>query len=479
MTYPDGRVVGYTRDALERIAAVQSTVNRVGSPILSALQYRADGTPASLTFGNGLTEARGYDPVGRLINQVIGGVDSRSNGFDAVGNLTSKQTGAESDQFTYDALSRLSSEQQTLGTSTSTDVFSYDPNGNRLTGTRNGATTNLSYTANSNRLIQIGTSALTLDAAGNTTSDTGGTRSFYYSPAGHLQWISQIGVPIAGYLYNGLGQRTGKLTLQGITLYHYDILGRLISETTVGSQPSRDYVWSGSEPVAQIDHWVPLGNMLQLAHCTVGLDGKIDWVTYLHTDELGSPRIGTDVGQNVVWRWDGEAFGETAPNQSVPTGAYPVYVNLRNLGQYFDWETGLFYNRARYYNPQTGRYISSDPIGLRGGLNTYAYVADSPLRWTDPLGLVPVAGYNPDTGGLTPEAQSAMDTWNDALQDLADDIKDANYSKAAFDQQMSNWAAANCNYSIGQGPFPGPPPVRTPPPPPPPQLAPVPIQPIN
>jgi YD repeat-containing protein len=191
--YPDGRIANYTRDPLERVTSVQASVNRT-APIVSALQYRADGTPASQTFGNGLTESRSYDPVGRLISQVLGAADSRTYGFDAVGNMTSKQTLAESDQFGYDTLNRLSTEQRSQGTSTFSNAFNYDPNDNRLSENRNGTTTALSYVANSNRLIQIGTSALTLDAAGNTTSDMSGTRKFYYSAAGHLQWISQIGL---------------------------------------------------------------------------------------------------------------------------------------------------------------------------------------------------------------------------------------------------------------------------------------------
>jgi RHS repeat-associated protein len=388
MTYPDGRVVNYSRDALERVSGIQALVNRVTSPIASALQYRADSTLAGMTFGNGIVETRGYDPVGRLVGQLVGAVDARAYSYNDVGDMTGKQTSAESDQFLYDSLDRLIGEGRTQGTTTHSNGFGYDPNNNRLTETRDGVLSSLSYTPNTNRLIQLGSAALTLDSAGNTTADTGGTRKFYYTAANHLQWISQNGLPSAGYLYNGLGQRTGKLTAQGISLYHYDIYGRLITETTIGSQPSRDYVWSGSTPIAQIDHWVPIGTMLQEAHCSIGADGKIDWISYLHTDGLGTPRTATDVSQNVVWRDDGETFGETAPTQTVPSGAYPVIVNLRNPGQYFDQETGLFYNVARYYNPQSGRYITSDLIGLGGGLNTYSYIGQNPLGGIDPLGLL-------------------------------------------------------------------------------------------
>ncbi len=101
---------------------------------------------------------------------------------------------------------------------------------------------------------------------------------------------------------------------------------------------------------------------------------------FLHTDHLATPRYGTSAAGSTVWTWDSGAFGKEAPTGSAT-------VNLRFPGQYFDSETTLFYNWNRFYNPATGRYVSSDPIGLVGGLATYNYVSVSPVMFSDPEGL--------------------------------------------------------------------------------------------
>jgi RHS repeat-associated protein len=113
---------------------------------------------------------------------------------------------------------------------------------------------------------------------------------------------------------------------------------------------------------------------------------------YIETDHLNTPRVIEDKSQNLVWSWDqAEPFGDTPPNDS-PAGFAVFEFNLRYQGQYSDKETGLFYNYFRDYDPGTGRYPESDPIGLRAGLNTYAYVSSRPLVAKDPLGLVKWTG---------------------------------------------------------------------------------------
>ena len=90
----------------------------------------------------------------------------------------------------------------------------------------------------------------------------------------------------------------------------------------------------------------------------------------------------------MVWQWDGEAFGNTPPNTN-PSGLGNLTFNLRFPGQYADSETGLNNNYFRDYDPTTGRYIESDPIGLKGGsASTFIYVANTPLSKSDPFGLL-------------------------------------------------------------------------------------------
>lgn len=111
-------------------------------------------------------------------------------------------------------------------------------------------------------------------------------------------------------------------------------------------------------------------------------------VFYIHFDQVGTPRLLVDASGETRWRWDQtDPFGIQLPIQSPQTDSIALPFNLRFPGQYYDRETGLHHNGYRDYDPVTGRYIESDPIGLAGGVNTYLYVTANPVSDIDPAGL--------------------------------------------------------------------------------------------
>ncbi|ECA0692761.1 TPA: RHS domain-containing protein, partial [Salmonella enterica subsp. enterica serovar Kiambu] len=130
------------------------------------------------------------------------------------------------------------------------------------------------------------------------------------------------------------------------------------------------YIYSdqGShEPLARVDRAAP---------------GEADEVMYYHTDVNGAPEEMTDGGGNIVWEAGYQVWGNLTHEKETR----PVQQNLRFQGQYLDRETGLHYNLYRFYDPDIGKFISGDPISIRGGINLYQY-APNPLSWIDPLGL--------------------------------------------------------------------------------------------
>jgi RHS repeat-associated protein len=151
------------------------------------------------------------------------------------------------------------------------------------------------------------------------------------------------------------------------THFVYDAQGRLIGEYTGQGAMMREYAYLQDLPLALIE---PSGA-----------------VFFIHTDHLNTPRVITNQAGQAVWRWDhAEPFGSNPSNEN-PSGLGTFTSNLRLPGQYFDKETNLHYNYFRDYDPSIGRYIQSDPIGLEGGINTYAYAYDNPLSYFDPDGL--------------------------------------------------------------------------------------------
>lgn len=378
--YPNGRQVDYTRDAIGRVTDISTTVRQATVPLITGMTYDAANALSQQNFDNGLGEIRQYDPSGRMTNLTLGGVDTRTYSYDANNNVLNIDTIGTNDHYSYDVLDRLIADQ------TASLSFNYDANDNRLSETNSLGTQPYTYFSNTNRLQAVNGNPITVDATGNILSDQNGKRVFEYNSAGRLFKVytvnqSQRKRLRATYTYNGLGQRTRKVTNGRTTVYHYDLKGNLIAETRANGSPIKDYIWSGNRPVAQIK-------------TAGGINGAIGnkEIIYLHADHLNTPRLGTDVTGVVVWRWDSSAFGEGIENRDPDGDGNNVRVALRFPGQYFDGESGLHYNWNRYYDPQTGRYITSDPIGLAGGSNPFVYVNVNPLRFIDLSGELSVEG---------------------------------------------------------------------------------------
>jgi RHS repeat-associated protein len=153
------------------------------------------------------------------------------------------------------------------------------------------------------------------------------------------------------------------------------------------------------------------------AAVNVTVNSGVAQVYYIVPDHLNTPRMIADGAGTTVWRWDqGEPFGNDVPNNT-PSGAGAFEFNLRFPGQYFDQETGAAYNYFRDYDPAIGRYIQSDPIGLLGGTNTYAYVNGNSLVYADPEGTYASAVAGIILGGIGGGLGAAA-TGGDVLQGI-------------------------------------------------------------
>ncbi|MBU2714126.1 RHS repeat-associated core domain-containing protein, partial [Zooshikella harenae] len=120
---------------------------------------------------------------------------------------------------------------------------------------------------------------------------------------------------------------------------------------------------------------------------------------YIHADHLNTPRRATNTEGNTSWAWYRDAYGIGDINQDVDGDGKKTFIALRFPGQYYDPESELFYNYHRYYDQSLGRYVTSDPIGLQGGLNTFGYALGDPVRYSDSKGLdIAVINNGPTDG---------------------------------------------------------------------------------
>jgi RHS repeat-associated protein len=368
VTYPSGALVTNARDAMGRITGV--TLKPKGAAtaqtVASGIAYQPFGPASAFTFGNGVAETRSFDLDYRLTGLAgtgSGAIQNLTYGYNAADNVLSigdAVHSANSQTFGYDALDRLITASGTYGSL----AYTYDPAGNRLTQQAGTTVTTYSYTANSNRLTQIKTGstaqALSTTAAGNISA--WGTLGITYNQANRLA-TALSGAQQIQYTYDGFGHRLMKVgTLSATTRSQYDQSGHLLEQTDGSGNAQADYVYLGDRPLATFQP----------------SNGKL---YFLHDDRLGTPQGATDSTKAVVWSASYEPFGYTA------TGIGAIVQDLRLPGQEFEVETGWNHNGFRDYAPTLGRYLESDPIGLAGGANTYAYIDANPISSYDMLGL--------------------------------------------------------------------------------------------
>ncbi|CAK0780119.1 hypothetical protein CCP4SC76_7230003 [Gammaproteobacteria bacterium] len=355
LAYPSGKTLTFGYDAAGQVNGISAN----GVALVSQVTYQPFGSASTWTQGNGATYSRTLDQDGRIVGIDFGSASPTSIDLthDAAGRIVAmSETGQSLKDFTYDPLGQLTSYR----TGTDATTLAYDANGNRLQTTASAGATNYSYSPTSNRLTEISGQ---IPDTNNLAAST-----YAYDARGRLTQAT-LGSSTTAYGINGLGQRVSKSGTGGSIVFAYDGAGHLLGEYTASGQAIQETVWLGDTPVA-----------------VMASGGTY----YVNANHLNAPRIITNSNGQVVWSWDPVAFGDTQP-----IGAFTY--NLRFPGQYYDAETGFHYNMARDYNPSVGRYVQSDPIGLRGGLNTYGYVRGNPVSSSDSHGLVELSLLCPPT----------------------------------------------------------------------------------
>jgi RHS repeat-associated protein len=376
----------WSYDSLGRL-----TSQSEGSGATVTYGYNKDSQVSSITYPGSLTVNRTYDNAGNMtsVKDWLGNTDRFTHDPDS--NQTSTKYGNDiTDVSSFDNADQLTNINIGKGLA----IFNYTRNGNgSLTGTTatgvTPTTESFGYDQN-NQLNNYNGQNLTYDNAGNlTTTDSGSTVS--YDNADEITGVTSGGTTTsfgyntqgdrvsagsASYSYNQIDQMTAYINGATSATYQYDGTGQRTSKTVNGN--TNAFVYDNAEGTSQIlsdgtnDYiYGPGGIPLEQ------INGST--VTYLHRDQLGSTRVLTDQNKNVVGTYSYDAYGNTTSK----TGA--ASTPLEFAGQYKDTESGLYWLRARYYDPSTGSFTSVDPLASATKA-IYKYAGNSPSNATDPTG---------------------------------------------------------------------------------------------
>jgi RHS repeat-associated protein len=333
---------------------------------------------------NGVVSSFGYDNAGRLLSvaHVLAGVTlaSASYTLDNVGMRTQRVDQQGTQTYAYDNLYRLTSAAYPAGGGTTS--YAFDAFGNRTSMTAPSGTTTYAYD-NASELTGVTPPAApvvnyTWDANGNLTNR--GTDTFAWDYENRMT-SATIGGVATSFAYRGDGLRNSRTTGGVTTTFTWDVAGGM---PVILDDGASKYVY-GAGLVSQ----------------------KTGGNTYYYlTDGLGSTMKTTDASGAVVNAYAYDVYGKTTSSSGSQANEFKF------AGQETDGSTGLQYLRARYYDTDTGRFISRDPLTASPGYggNPFGYASGNPTNASDPTGLATV--------------------WNDALQSWYDDANGAVWSEA-------------------------------------------------
>lgn len=400
-------------------------------------------------YANGLSQFEHYDEQGRLSQQQI--VKGHENGYvnaqlQQENNAVQDTASLLSRVYRYDKSGQLAQIQD----SRRGDIhYKYDPLGRLLESTSKLGKEKFSFDPASNLIDRDYGQQNHLHE-----------RATYENQHGYLKLVNNIVRQYLDqqYQYDAYGQLITQKSTQGDLNLSWDVLGRLVrsrnAEYTAeyrydamgrrlakrskyhrtGQEQDFIYGWDGDtlayesnasytkHYIYEKDSFTPLIQAVYQSaievHTTPVWDNKysfnrdplwkktqssqgFDDIWFYHCDHLGTPQELSDLSGQMIWKAQYKAWGECKA-EKVKSNFFEnseiISNNIRFQGQYFDEETGLHYNRHRYYSPYVGRFISKDPIGLLGGHNVYAY-APNPVEWIDPRGLAGGKGTKSNGGG--------------------------------------------------------------------------------